>query len=258
MRPGDAPRAHPLLARPSAERIEAGIHDTGPLYAETRGGRIPVEPWSTWTNLIFLAVVVYWAVKTRMSWRRHPLIVVSLPLILVGFIAGTVYHATRSHQVWLVMDYMPILILLAVFCYYLWRDLVGSPLIALGLVFLIFALVRTVMAVLFVTLSRSTAINIGYSLMTFTVVVPAVAHCRLRAPRAWPWLVAALAGFAVAVFFRAIDLGLAARLLPMGTHFLWHIFGGISTFFVLGYVYESDLARARRQTEAKEDDDADA
>ena len=39
--------------------------DFGPFYAETHMGRLPVEPWNTFSNLAFLAIAVYWAFKIR-------------------------------------------------------------------------------------------------------------------------------------------------------------------------------------------------
>lgn len=53
-------------------------NDQGPIYRETDMSRLLVEPWSTFSNLIFLAVFIYFAVKTRFSYKRFPLIVVFL------------------------------------------------------------------------------------------------------------------------------------------------------------------------------------
>jgi hemolysin III len=42
--------------------------------------------------------------------------------------------------------------------------------------------------------------------------------------------------FCVALFFRTIDNGIGKEWFPMGTHFLWHICGGISVFFLLNFI----------------------
>ena len=227
--------------RPTRE----GIGDPGPIYTETQPGRFPVEPWSTATNLLFLALVVYWAAKTRVRIRKHPLIVVGLPVLLLGFVGGTVYHATRSHPAWLMMDYIPIFVLLLMTTLYLWARALNSVLlgscIAMVVPFtlppLIFSLIHSG------TVPRHVGISLAYSVQALAVVVPAVVHCLLRARRHWPWLAAAVGCFVVAVVFRTIDTGLGARLLPMGTHFLWHVFGAGAAGCVLEYVYRADLER---------------
>ena len=59
------------------------------------------------------------------------------------------------------------------------------------------------------------------------------------------WL--ALASFAVAVTFRMTDR-LDIAFLPQGTHFLWHIFGGICSFFMIKYIYlAEDIEVKERQ-----------
>ena len=35
-------------------------NDNGPIYVETLMGRFPVEPWNTYSNLLFLALIVFW------------------------------------------------------------------------------------------------------------------------------------------------------------------------------------------------------
>jgi hemolysin III len=86
--------------------------DYGPTYTETVPGLVagsfPVEPWKTWSNLIFVVLFVHIALRSRLDYRRYPLIVFSLPILAVGIVGGTVYHATRSHFMWLFLDFMPI------------------------------------------------------------------------------------------------------------------------------------------------------
>ena len=39
-------------------------------------------------------------------------------------------------------------------------------------------------------------------------------------------------------------------MVPMGSHFLWHLYGGLSAFCVLKYVYLSDLENHSEPAEA--------
>ena len=85
--------------------------DFGPIYAETDLTRFPVEPWNVASNLIFLIIIFLFARRTRLNYRRYPLVVLALPILAVGFTGGTIFHATRSNRLWLMMDYLPIMIL---------------------------------------------------------------------------------------------------------------------------------------------------
>ena len=101
------------------------LPDLGPRYAETDLGHFPVEPWATWTNLIFAVVIVYWTRRLRGSWRRHRLLAAALPLLTAGWIGGTVYHATRCHVFWTLLDWCPIVVLVLLAAGWLWRRQIG-------------------------------------------------------------------------------------------------------------------------------------
>jgi hypothetical protein len=86
------------------------MSDLGPRYAETDPAHFPVDAWATWTNLVFLVAVVYWTRRLRGQARRRRMLAFTLPLLLVGWIGGTIYHATRSHVCWTLLDWYPIAI----------------------------------------------------------------------------------------------------------------------------------------------------
>lgn len=206
--------------------------DHGPLYRETRIDRFPVEPWATASNLIFLLLALYWARRIRRHWRSHPIVVAAIPILLLGWIGGTIYHATRSHPAWLVLDWMSIALLLWMAGMVFWRRLTGYQGLAValsGLPFFLSALV----------ISRSLPlhwrITFNYALMDLALTLPAVWHCARRYPGGWRWLAGASAAFAAALLFRQWDRT-APDFLPMGTHFLWHLFGGVAAFCVFGYL----------------------
>lgn len=211
------------------------VGDHGPIYAETRPGRFPVDTWATFTNLVFLFTLVYWALRVRRAAGRQGLLKVALPILAVGWVGGTVYHATRSHDVWLLLDWMPILLLALLATYWLWRDFAGSRVAALGALLLTFVLMAS--SHMLPGLSHGDHILIGYSTMALAITVPALAHCARRHRAGWRWLAVAMFSFAVAIAARQLDRLAGGMLLPMGTHFLWHIFGGVSAFSVFGYLF---------------------
>lgn len=216
-------------------------HDFGPLYAETVFGRLPVEPWNTYSNVVFLITLVYFARETRLDLRRHPLIVSGLPILAIGFIGGTLYHATRNSSIWLIMDFLPISILSILAAIYYWFAVLqhkALATVALAVTFGAGHLIRRT-----VSLPHHLSISFGYTLLALGIILPVLLHCRQRGWKDLSLIVGSLLSFTIAISFRVLDSQLAHHI-PMGTHFLWHIFGGMSTFLVLLYTYRSDLERS--------------
>ena len=78
--------------------------DGGPIYTETPAeiraqkpypGPV-AEPWNAATAFLFVAVAVFWILRLRGRLSRYPFLAVSLPLLLVGGVGGTLYHGLRS------------------------------------------------------------------------------------------------------------------------------------------------------------------
>lgn len=218
--------------------IKVEPNDQGPIYRETDMSRIPVEPWSTLSNLVFLAVFIYFAVKIKFNYRKFPLLTIFLPILLIGWIGGTIYHATRSHNVWLLLDYIPIMFLVLMSSIYFWREVVGKWILVFTFTLLPIITYRFIYETL--TLPHSLSVSMGYSILALIVVIPLVLHCVRKNPSGWKLLVGALGSFIIAITFRILDDRGLTEFLPMGTHFLWHLFGGSCSFFMLYYVYESE------------------
>ena len=204
----------------------------GPIYKETNFQGLLVDPWSVFTNLIFLAIVIYWAVKIGKDWKNNKFIVFSLPVLLVGYIGGTIFHAARISPIWLALDFLPIFFLSLATSIYFWRKLN-----------LRWAFIPIIVVLPFVFLSllwrfgifpESFRINLGYATLAIIIIFPIFYYIFRKNKRFWPLAAAAVLSFAVALFFRYWDLKSS---LPMGTHWLWHIFGGIATYFLIFYIY---------------------
>ena len=217
-------------------------NDFGPIYVETDMTRFPVEPWNTASNLIFLIIVVYFAWRTKLNYRTHPLIVFGLPVLFVGFIGGSVYHATRSHRIWLMLDFIPIFILTAAAALKFWKAVTGKWSYAVGGLLGCALAPRLIAGLL--DLPFHYRISVGYAGLALAILFPAAIECRKNGGANWALLLSTCLAFAVAVAFRTLDrAGIA--LLPMGTHFLWHLFGGMSVWCLMEYTLRGDLLRAR-------------
>ena len=212
---------------------------TGPLYAETDLSRFPVEPWNTYSNIIFFLLVIYWWKKTQSDPKSHQLIRVCLPILLIGFVGGTVWHATRASRLWLMMDYLPIFLATLTAAIFFWAVLLRSRLLAALIVLGSFGMISVSWK--FLDLPFGVKIGISYSTLTAVILLPAVLLCARDSWRGSRSLIAAVVLISVAICMRQIDLGIGHDLLPMGTHFLWHILGGGAVYFLIDFIYRTKI-----------------
>jgi len=211
------------------------VPDHGPIYVETDTSRWLVEPWNTATAAIFLGLVVYWAWRLRGSYRQYLFLTLALPLLLVGGVGGTVYHAFRAHRAWLFMDWVPIAVLSIAAAVYLWSRLLPRWWYALAIIPVVTALIFVGARFLFLHV-RSFAIAFTYSMLACVIIVPAVLVLRRHRWRDWYLLVLAALSFVAAITSRSLDR-YSAGVLPMGSHFLWHVFGAAATHLAFLYLY---------------------
>ncbi len=219
--------------------------DHGPVYTETLRyadnlmGRFPVEPWNTYSNLLFLALIVFWFLRVRGNIPEHRFIAYSLPVFLLGWVGGTVYHSTRSHDIWLFLDFGPIAILALAVALFFWRRQGISWFLAPVLV------IGPPVLVGFAANAFDVAGPwVGFPVLAFTILVPVLVHLARTGWENFGLVAGALAGFAVAVGFRSIDRVVLIEFLPMGTHWLWHSVGAGAVHLLMLYIYRSDLREA--------------
>ena len=211
------------------------VNDTGPIYRETIMERFPVEPFNTWSNLIFLAVIIYFTVKVCKSERNHYLIKIILPIFLIGYIGGTIYHATRSAEIWLLMDWVPIVIL-CVLCafYFTFKGTRGWP-ARLVLLSLIIALNLVPEHLPIPVGYRSST---GYICSAIGILLPLAVYAYRTNWKRARYLGYAVLSFVVAVSFRTLDKKFEIDFFWMGTHWLWHLLGGVAVFWIMQYIYK--------------------
>lgn len=220
-------------------------NDFGPIYAETKMGRFPVEPWNTASNVVFLVILFIFGKRTKLDRRRYPFLVPGLFVLAVGFIGGSVYHATRSHNVWLFLDFLPILLLTGAASLYFWFAIVPNRWLAVGLCLTLLLSGRVLRV--YLELPRNLGITLSYLGAALAILLPAALHATGEGKKHRRFLVWAAILFAIALTCRFLDNGPGLSPLPMGTHFLWHIFGGLSVGALLHYLagVEEDRAANR-------------
>ena len=209
-------------------------NDSGPIYKETVQGRFPVEPFNTFSNLIFLFIVVYFALKVYRAPKKHPFLVWALPVIGLGFIGGTIYHATRSAEIWLLLDWVPITALsLAGVVYFIfkWMEFWLQRILLIAVMAAIFFGLRAL------PFPATIQITLGYIITAATIAIPVIGYLYKTHWHNLRYVAAAFGVFGIAVLFRFIDHRTDLDFLWMGTHWLWHIMGGLAVFFLIKYIY---------------------
>lgn len=211
--------------------------DQGPIYAETlkyqdlRLNRLIVEPWNATTSVAFVILAVAWLIRLRGRYRQHPFLLICLPLLLLGGVGGTLYHGLRRYGIFLWMDVLPIVVLVLAGSIYLWIRL-KPPRWVIPALIALFA-IGSALSWIF---STHMAINIQYGMLAVSVLVPTVIvmiRTRFRHIELIRWT---LVSFGFALLFRFLD-PLLHPILPMGTHWLWHLGGATTTAFLAEYFY---------------------
>lgn len=220
-----------LLAK--AEYVRSRIPGGGPWYLETDLTRTIVEPVNAASALAFLIVAGVWIVRLRGRWRTRPFITCCLPLMIVGGVGGTVYHAFRAHHVWLLLDWVPIAVLCITAGVYLWTKLLRRRAYAL----LLIPAVVVVQALNFRVIFRHNfhvAIPVTYALMGMVILAPAAGVLIKTRGRNGRYTLAAAVCFALALLARTTD-SWWPEAIPVGTHFLWHLFGALAAYLMIAY-----------------------
>ena len=215
---------------------ETRAPDGGPYYVETPTDLTAVpgiaEPFNAVTASLFVWIVVVWAIRLRGRYGQFPFLMGTLVLLLIGGVGGTLYHGLRSWVGYFLMDVIPIYLLGLVVAVYLWVRLGPRPIHLIGLI----GGLAVLQAMGHGTLPRAWAINLSYAALAVLILVPlGLALVRTRF-RDIGWVATALVSFGIAWFCRIADIQ-RPPLLPMGTHWLWHTFGAITTAALSEYLF---------------------
>jgi hemolysin III len=156
-----------------------------------------------------------------------------MPLLMLGGIGSTIYHAFRTSYFFLLMDVVPIAMLTIMVGIYFWWKVIQkwSYVAIISLVFI------TLRFVVYneITLGRQGAINISYFITGLMIFVPAFLLLLKTNYHGVLTLIAAAFLFVVSLMFRQIDTPFF--FMPMGTHWLWHVTCAAGAYFLGQYLY---------------------
>lgn len=215
------------------------LADGGPRYFETDFSLPIVEPFNMASAALFLIIVAYWAYQLRGRFSRHVFLTVATPILAIGGIGGTIYHGFRTAEFFLVMDWLPILILSLMACFFFTHLATKKRWAGAALIVFVFVTHEAIHAIL----RPSIANNLAYTLLALTILVPLLAVVFKSNGKHAKWVVIAMLSFCFALGFRMAD---PFGWLPMGTHFLWHLFGAFACHAMFVYIFK--LNKWRRKT----------
>ncbi len=244
--------------------LNGRLPDGGPRYIETPpdpaapGAPLVAEPWNTVTASFFVWIALWWLWRVRGRYRDYPFLVCCMPILLAGGIGGTLFHGTRTQRIYFLLDVIPISLLGlagAVFMAYRFFGKQRAWLVVGVLLF--YAVVNRLFFSALGPMNRQLSINLSYASLATIVLLPiALVLWRTRF-RHGGWVVVGLISFGIAWFFRLVDQ-YSAEYMTMGSHWLWHTFGAISTAAMIRYFYlvegEADYGRSGFTAKTVEED----
>jgi hypothetical protein len=190
---------------------------------------------------IAVLIAAVWLVRLRGRYRHYPFLMCCLPILLVGGIGGTLYHAFRTERIYLLLDVIPISLLGAAGSIYLtirlgrhfgrWRVLGAS----IGLV-VCYIFVNEVMFRTFRPSHPNLMLNLSYASLALILALPLLVVLVRTRFRHIGWVIGATLSFAIAWFCRLVDNTPVVDL-RMGTHWLWHVFGAVTTYAMTEYFF---------------------
>lgn len=206
--------------------------DGGMLYKETDMAQLFPEPFNAITAAFFLVLAIFWTFKIRGNFKGYPFLTYCLVLLYIGAIGGTVYHSFRQWPVFIMMDWLPIMLLcLSAGFYFVVQSTRWYYAVAMvvGYLVLMFALRIWILAD-----NASLFINVNYAIMASLVLFSVLRYLIYTQWKAGKWVGFALLSFVFALTFRIADQW---EWFSFGTHFLWHTFGAVATFCMFNYIY---------------------
>lgn len=224
--------------------------DSGPLYAETvlriqaQTDGFWIEPLNTWSNFLFLLVLLVFYRRLWRSQIKPTFFLLCLPILTLGFVGGVLYHGLRSWDVWYYLDFVPILVLSQLVALYFW---IRSGRVLIGVFTMLFVQSFFLMLNWTFTLSAAAQGTLFYVPLALNVVLAVLVASRSEEDFPWGSCFSSIVLIVIALFFRHADQRVAV-FFPWGSHFLWHVFGALSTYFLCELLWRQEMRRLTATT----------
>jgi len=216
------------------------ILDSGPMYHEFHADAWIHEPWNAASSLFFLVPVIYWLWRLRGQYSRYPMITIFLPLLFLNGIGSTVYHAFRSSDIALLLDWLPAFIMNLLLSWYMWNKVLRKPFLSVLMVLAFITAAFFTMAFMAPGMGDLAA-NLGYLMIGLCIIIPSGIYLYKTNFYKWHLLILTFVFLGIALLFRSLDFPTPnpfPEILPQGTHFLWHMTSALAVFS-LGFYFKS-------------------
>jgi hemolysin III len=217
------------------------LPDGGPVYHETDLNQFFVEPWNAISSMTFLIPVFYLLYHLRGRYREYAFLIFwAAPLMAIGGLGSTLYHAFRASRFFLFMDVLPIAILTLSISIYFWNKVLPNW----KYVVLVIATSIILRFAAFGLVQGHAAINLSYFITGLMIFLPALIFLFQTRFFEVRFLIFSAIFLIAALFFRYAD-DWETHVFSAGTHWLWHIFTSAGAFALTLYLIR--IKDVRRQ-----------
>lgn len=216
------------------DQLVLQIMDGGPLYKEFVEEGYIKEPWNAWSSLLFFTPVIYWGWKLRSEFKTRGFLYILLLFLFLNGLGSTLYHAFRSEPFFMYLDFVPAIAFTFLLAVFLWKKIFDNWWKSLLIILFLNSFRFLVWNI---EMNQQTSININYFITGLTFIVPALLVLWMTRFRYSKMVLFSAFFIALSLFFRVIDKW-ELFALPMGTHFLWHVFNVASVFPLFSYLYK--------------------
>lgn len=205
--------------------------DGGPIYVETNLEAFISEPWNALSSLAIVLPSIYWAFKLKGDFKKYGFIFFLIPLLFLGGMGSTFFHAFRSSSFMLWMDVLPTAIVTFSVGIYFWNKVMSRwwhvvvtviPLTAFRFL-------------LWTFLPGGLATNLSYLIAGILIFLPVILYLKNQGYRHFQPITISIISLSLSLFFRRFDFFFEPWL-PMGSHFLWHVLSGIGAFYLAKFL----------------------
>lgn len=213
------------------------VPDSGPVYRETIDlSLLIVEPWNAWSSLTFLIPVFIFLWQLKGRYQQYAFIVwFCCPLLILGGLGSTFFHAFRASNLLLLMDVVPIVTLVIGISCWMWLKVLPKKIQLVWVLLIFFGL--TFLSGVF--LDGQDQISASYFFRGWMLLLPCYLFLRQTNFRNAARLFTAIVFFILALIFRFLDEKIILEWMPWGTHWLWHVSTAFGAYFLGEYLIKN-------------------
>lgn len=212
--------------------------DDGPVYRETTDlSQFIVEPWNAYSSLTFLVPAFFFLWKLRGRYVDNAFLVYfCIPMLILGGLGSTFFHAFRSSGWLLAMDVLPIVFLVLALSIWMWLKVLSKK-------WMIVPVIITFVGLTYLTrisLEGQDRISAGYLVRGAMLLIPCFWFLRKTQFKHGRLLFYTTFFLTLALTFRFLDEKVYLEFMPWGTHWLWHVSTAFAACFLGEYLIRSN------------------